>query len=206
MILSLALSLLGCAAAGSVYVDSASDDIRLLQTGDVIFQMTDSEQSIAIALASGSAATHAGIVVVESGEVTVIEAGSPVREIPIERFIRRTPIWGASRLREEVGRGDWAEGVVSFARERIGTPYDQMYKWNDDKLYCSELVWKAYLHAAEVELAPMQRVGDLNLTSGPVQALIRERMGDAGPDLEEMIVTPASLHDSDLLYEIIPMF
>ena len=30
--------------------------------------------------------------------------------------------------------------------------YDLYFEWSDDKIYCSELVWKIYKNGADIEL------------------------------------------------------
>ena len=70
-------------------------------------------------------------------------------------------------------------------------------------MYCSELVWKAFKYGADIELVTPQRVGDLALSWPPVQELIKARLHGKPLDLQEFIVTPGRLHDSDKLKTIV---
>ena len=36
-----------------------------------------------------------------------------------------------------------------------GKPYDQYFGWSDEKIYCSELVWKMYKSALGMELGKL---------------------------------------------------
>lgn len=37
-----------------------------------------------------------------------------------------------------------------------GKPYDIYFEWSDDKIYCSELVWKIYKHALDIEIGQLE--------------------------------------------------
>jgi len=194
MIFSLILSLLACNVE---HLDSTPDS-SFVRSGDVIFQVSNSSQAPAVALASGSPVTHVGLISVEGGKVTVIEAVEPVREIPIKQFIDDGGLWGVYRLKEEPTAPAWSSRVIRAARAMKGRHYDGLFQWDDQRIYCSELVWKAY-RAAGIELVKPERVGDLNLSLPPVQALIKRRVGDRKINLDEKIVTPGSLYESDKL-------
>ncbi len=189
------LSLLACDVS-LPSPEATPDEVR---SGDIIFQVSSSSQAPAVALASNSAITHVGIISVEGDKVTVIEAVEPVREIPIESFIDHNNLWGIYRLKEEPSNPSWSKKVIRSARAMKGKHYDSLFQWGDNRIYCSELVWKAYSRGAGIELSEPQRVGDLNLSLPPVQELIKKRMGGKKLNLEEKIVTPGALYESDLL-------
>jgi hypothetical protein len=77
-----------------------------------------------------------------------------------------------------------------------------LFGWSSDRIYCSELVWKAFKDGAGIELVVPERFKDLNLSSPVVKNLIKSRLGNKSLDLNEQIVTPGHLHDSDLLENI----
>lgn len=174
------------------------------QDGDILFQVSHSSQAPAVALASGSPITHTGLISVDerTGAVTVIEAVQPVREVPLATFLEHGSAWSASRLRPDaaaaLGPG-WADKVLRVARTWKGLNYDGRFEWSDSKIYCSELVWKAYTRGVGLELVTPQRVGELSLGNPLVQALVEKRTHGKGPNLEEPIVTPGALADSPLL-------
>ena len=189
------LSLLAC----DVSLPSPTPTSTEVQTGDIIFQVSSSSQAPAVALASNSPITHVGIISVVGDRVTVIEAVEPVREIPIESFIDHGSLWGVHRLKDQPKNANWSKKVIRAARAMKGKHYDGLFQWGDDRIYCSELVWKAYSRGAGIDLVEPQRVGDLNLSLAPVQSLIKRRMGGKKLNLDEKIVTPGALHESDKL-------
>jgi cell wall-associated NlpC family hydrolase len=79
--------------------------------------------------------------------------------------------------------------AVAEARRHLGKPYDAAFGWSDDRLYCSELVRKAYARGAGVELGRMERLGDLAV--GGLERELAARFSRVPRDLE--LVTPASL-------------
>jgi hypothetical protein len=193
-----AAPLLGCAPGVTDPASVAWED------GDILFQVSRSGQAPAVALASGSPITHTGLVSVDerTGAVTVVEAVQPVREVPLATFLEHGSAWSAARLRPEtaaaLGPG-WADKVLRVARKWKGLNYDARFEWSDSKIYCSELIWKAYARGVGLELVTPQRVGDLSLGNPVVQALIEKRTHGKGANLEEVIVTPGALADSPLL-------
>lgn len=193
--LILLLSLFAC----DISLPSPTPTSNEVQNGDIIFQVSSSSQAPAVALASSSPITHVGIIAVDGDRVTVIEAVEPVREIPIENFIDHSNFWGVSRLKDAPKNSNWSKKVIRAARAMKGKHYDSLFQWGDDRIYCSELVWKAYSHGAGIDLVKPQRVGDLNLSLAPVQSLIKRRMGGKKLNLDEKIVTPGALHESDKL-------
>lgn len=159
-----------------------------LRTGDLAFQTSRSEQSAGIQLATGSPWSHFGVVEVAPDGVFVVEA--------IGRVSRTR--WDAWRGR---GKGDVLvlrtrdladpalRRVVAEAKRHLGKPYDGRFGWGDDRMYCSELVWKAFARGAGVELGVKERLGDLHVAG--LERAIAARWGAVPRDL--VLVTPASL-------------
>jgi hypothetical protein len=82
----------------------------------------------------------------------------------------------------------------SFADKK----YDLWFKWSDEHIYCSELVYKIYERGAKVELMPLKQVKDYNLDSNEVQSIIKKRFGSK-IDLEEPVIAPSDLMTSPIL-------
>src|ERR1700704_3260231 len=63
----------------------------------------------------------------------------------------------------------------------LGRPYDLTFDWSDERMYCSELVYKVYDRALGINIEDLQRVGDFDLTDAVVQNKMRERYGSEVP-------------------------
>lgn len=84
-----------------------------------------------------------------------------------------------------------------------GRPYDLTFEWSDDRIYCSELVWKIYDRALGVRLAELQQIQDFNLRTPAVQTKLHERYGTRIP-LHEPVISPAAIFASRSLVTLPP--
>jgi len=83
----------------------------------------------------------------------------------------------------------------------LGKSYDAYFEWSDDKIYCSELIWKIYKRAAGVEVGKLQKMKEFDLSSEPVKEIIRERYGDDLP-VNETVISPQSIYESNLFMTV----
>jgi len=178
----------------------------LVRDGDIIFQTSQSEQSRAIQLATHSPYSHMGLVLFKDGRPFVFEAVSPgVRFTPLREWIARGE--GArfvvKRLRDASVLADpnGPSTLMKAATGLTGKPYDPYFEWSDDRIYCSELVWKAYERGLGVHLGLLLPLVSFDLTSPAVKAKLAERYGDKVP-LDERVISPASIFNSPLLQEV----
>ena len=79
-----------------------------------------------------------------------------------------------------------------------GKHYDLAFGWSDDRIYCSELVYKLFDRAMGVRIGRLQRLREFELDDPAVKAKLRERYGARVP-LDEPVVSPAAMFDSPLL-------
>lgn len=198
--------------AAAVYVTyNGPDNLeQRIQNGDIVFQTTRNEQSAAIIAATGSVITHMGIAAKdENGSVSIVETGSVVRSVPLKQWIEKGQ---AGRVAvKRVVEVDDAKGekIVAAAKSFTGRPYDAFFYMDDKRLYCSELVYKAY-KANDIAVGRVEKVADLNVDNAIAKSLIEKRMathplcakGKEGcwrKIMAEEIVTPSSIyHDESL--------
>lgn len=82
-----------------------------------------------------------------------------------------------------------------------GKNYDLTFEWSDDKIYCSELIWKIYQRAAGIEIGRLEKLSDFDLTDEAVKKKMKERYGDKIP-MDEIVISPAAIFDSELLITV----
>lgn len=81
----------------------------------------------------------------------------------------------------------------------LGKDYDLVFEWSDDKIYCSELIWKAFDRALGIQIGELQNLKEFNLSASSLQALLEARYGADNISLDNFVIsTPATFH-SELL-------
>jgi hypothetical protein len=162
-----------------------------LRTGDLVFETSTSSQSFVIQWATRSPWSHVGIVEVAPDGTYVLEAVGRVSRAPWKAWRRRAIRGGELLVLRPQGIPEaQRRAAVEVARSFLGRRYDPRFGWGDDRIYCSELVVKAYERGAGVSLGKRERLGDLRLLG--IEGAARERWG--GPIPKDLVlVTPASL-------------
>jgi uncharacterized protein YigE (DUF2233 family) len=166
-----------------------------VREGDIVVQRSTSEQSVAIAAATGSDWTHTGIVRIVDGEPWVLEATQPVK-------LTRYAVWVDRGVGDRVGvyrlleaESAWTDAAVArldaLQAQWLGLPYDARFGWGDEALYCSELVYKAYQGAVGVELGPLHPIGSYDVADPRLREAMRQRWGTVPVDLQ--VVAPSDL-------------
>lgn len=173
-----------------------------LQDGDIIFQTSRSAQSTAIRLATGSPYTHVGLIFQKDGGLYVLEAVEPVKYTSLKLWIKQGEggHYVVKRLKD-AGRLMSPDRVRTLRKEAerfLGRHYDLYFGWSDERIYCSELVWKAYERAFGIEVGNLQKLRDFNLGSEAVRQKLLERYGTQVP-LGETVISPRAIFDSSLL-------
>jgi len=162
------------------------------QVGDVLFQsLPHNELTDAIEGASKSPYSHCGIVVRRGEAWLVLEANGPgVREIELDRWIRQGRGAGFATYRFEAKYTPRIGSIIAAARKFLGKPYDIHYDMDDGKIYCSELIYKAFLDATGEELGTIRKLGELDWK--PHEAIIR-KIENGGLPLERRMITPGDM-------------
>lgn len=172
-----------------------------LINGDIIFQTSTSSQSEAIQLATNSRYSHVGIVFQKGEDWFVFEAIQPVSITPIEEWIARgkDKTYTVKRLKDkDFLDSKVANQMIAFGQSQLGKPYDLDFQWSDEKMYCSELVWKLYHEVAGVKLCALKTYSDYELGNEIVAAKIIERFGKEFP-VNEQVISPEDIFNSELL-------
>jgi len=176
-----------------------------IKNGDLIFQTSLSSQSQAIQLATNSKYSHCGIVYIENGQFYVFEAIQPVKTTPLDEWIARgkDSHYVIKRLKnaDQVLTEEILQKMKKEGEKFNGKNYDLTFEWSDDKIYCSELIWKIYQRATGIELGELQKLSDFDLTNDLVKKKIKERYGDKIPT-EEIVISPDALFESELLITV----
>lgn len=114
------------------------------EVGDIIMQRDAfTEGGGVVQLLTLSRYNHVGVVVEKQGSKFVAEAIGTVTYTPIDKFIKRGVGYKVLRPSKPLStkqKKQLSKAVSTYKGKR----YDASLSWSDNKMYCSELVFKAY--------------------------------------------------------------
>ena len=159
-------------------------DLTALQEGDILFIETESFQSKYIKWGLLSIWSHCGIAVDTPEGIQIMEADTTVRILPVERFVGKS-IGGKyiikrpeQRLTQPINKNKW-----------LGRWYDLKFSFDNEEVYCSELVWLIYKDQG-IELCKPIKIKEHIMVSVPfIQQALKER----GISPEQEAVAPCDL-------------
>lgn len=181
------------------------DKTIAFQDGDIIFQSSNSKQCEAIKIATKSEFSHCGIIFIENGKTYVYEAVQPVKMTLLKDWISQgtDSKYVVQRLKnsDKILTKEILNKMKTYGKSFNNKDYDLYFEWSDDKIYCSELVWKIYKNGANIELCQTKKLKDFNLNHPAVQQIMKERYGSKIP-YNEAVVAPSQLYESTLVQTI----
>jgi hypothetical protein len=165
-----------------------------IREGDFIFQHLPARLTRVIADITNSQYSHCGIIVKKPNGFYVLEAIGPVKETPLKEWINRgvgrriTVVRLKEQYRKDIPK------IIKTARQFMRAPYDIQYEMDDEKIYCSELIYKAALNGSGLRIGRLVRLGDLSWQ--PHEAFIRYITGGDLP-LDREMITPEDIAKSE---------
>jgi len=151
---------------------STKDELKL---GDFLFQNLDNtELSESIENATSNKEdfqiSHMGIVVFEKTGIFVIEAFDSVQKTPLALFLKRS-VYSNGKPKVIVGRlKKEYQYSIDSSIDRVcgllGKPYDKEFKLNNDKYYCSELVYESFLTKNNKPIFSVKPMSFINKSTG----------------------------------------
>ena len=174
--------------------------IPALEEGDVIFQTSETPESLALKRATHARYSHVGLVTFRDGQPYVFEAVATVRATPVSEWVAQGEgghyvvkrLVDAHQVFNPASIAEFDKEMRHF--EGKG-PYDRTFEWSDERMYSSELVWKVYERALGIRLGEPQRLRDLDLSAPELQARLAERFGNNVP-LDEPVISPQRIFES----------
>lgn len=159
------------------------------KNGDLIFQsLPQNDLVLAIEGISESPYSHCGIVVYKNSSWMVLEAIGHVKYTPLYEWVQRgrKEAFSVYRLK---GNKD-LKPFIAEAAKFLGKPYDSRYRLDDEKIYCSELIYKSYVKSNKVKLGKLKALGDM-----PWEAYKKtiRKYENGPPPLERLMITPKNL-------------
>ena len=177
-------------------------DSYIPENGDIIFHTSKSNQSKAVQAATRSPYSHMGIIYIKDKKPYVYEASRTVKVTELNEWINRgkNRKYIVKRLinSDVILTNDALNKMKEVGKLYEGKPYDLYFEWNDERIYCSELVWKIYKNALGIEVGKIEHLKDFDLSSPEVKKKLKERYGEKVPE-NEKVISPVSMFNSELL-------
>ncbi len=174
------------------FVDATKElDIK---EGDFVFQHLPGELLSVIADVTESQYSHCGIIVKKDGQFYVLEAIGPVKFTPLNQWIHRGISSKITIVRLKEQYQSQVPKIIKSSYQYLNRPYDIQYEWDDEKIYCSELIYKSVREATGLKLAEFRKLKSMNWR--PHESYIRSITGGELP-LDRMMITPEDLVQSD---------
>ena len=171
-------------------ITASTAPIKDVREGDVIFQTSLSQQSPLIQIGTRSKITHCGIVVMIDGAPYVLETLSTLVVTPLDKFVARGKngkYWLKRPKKENI--------KIKYG-SYLGRPYDLAFKLDNDKFYCSELIYDIYLKQLGIELCKLKTVDDYLILGTNRLPQIQSAMNKRGITMEQYVVAPVDVFRS----------
>ena len=172
-----------------------------VQNGDLIFQSLGGSQGNALKYALNSKINHVGMVFIVDDEVFVFEAWAKVMLTPWKKCVKRNKgKFTVKRIKnsKKIFTKDKLKKIEKYIDSAVGKNYDFTFCWDDERFYCSELIWKLYNECLNQKLGILNKIKDCNLEHPIVKKMLKERYGDNIP-LEETVVSPNEMYKAKQL-------
>lgn len=168
--------------------------------GDIIFQTTSGQTGKAIQLATHSKFNHCGILFSENNRWVVYEAVQPVKKTSLEDFNARGKS-AVKRLNNKTLSKEDVTSLKTLFKSFENKDYDEAFNWSDERIYCSELVYKLFKNSLQIELCKQRKLSDFDLSNPLVKEKLNEKYGNKIP-MNEPMVSPEDIYKSSLLVDI----
>ena len=161
-----------------------------LKEGDMIFHISQSQQSPLIQYATKSTLSHCGIIIEKKDGLYVLEATGTLRLTPLDKFINRGKgkLWWAKRVIDEP--------VKIKYKHLLGRKYDLSFKKDNYLFYCSELIYHIYKTQFNIELCEYRKVSDYNLVG------LKSKLKKRGINVNQLVVAPIDIYNSNKAHNI----
>ncbi|CAN5883731.1 hypothetical protein BH11BAC7_BH11BAC7_34570 [soil metagenome] len=177
--------------------------------GDIVMQISEDPAHLAFGTACGSKYNHAGIIFIRPRDrlYVVMEANDSVGATPLTQWVDRGQGDHVVVMRlknsNQILNEKKTEKLKKGAKEFRGKREDKFYGWSDEAFYSTELVWKMYENALNIEICVPGKLGDMNITGALLSEKMKKRYGANIPK-DEKFISPDAIYKSpklEIIYE-----
>jgi uncharacterized protein YycO len=171
------------------------------KSGDLIFQsLPHSDLVDAIEGATESKYSHVGIVIQKENQWFVREScKGVVHDTPLEEYINRGRDESIDVYRVKKEYTKHLPLFIEKSARYLGRPYDMRFSLDDEYIYCSELVYKAFRDASDIALGTLDRFGDLKWKK--YEVFIKSVENGVIPE-NRLVITPVAISKAKQLKQV----
>jgi len=168
--------------------------------GDIIFQSLPKVVDLVIAIegVTSSKYSHVGIVIKKDNKWYVREAMGVVKDTPLRSWIARGRQAGIDVYR--IKNQSEVKGLIKETNKYMGLKYDVKYKMDDEEIYCSELIYKAYKDSTNKKMGKLYSLGEMNWK--PYKKII-EKYEEGDVPINRKMITPRDLAKSKYIEKVL---
>ncbi len=152
--------------------------------GDIVFQTSKSKQAPFVMIATRSLYTHCGIIVYKNNKPYVLEASNVVKLTSIDEWFNKSRFGDCTTYRV------FDKPIKINYKKYLGQKYDISFKFNNGRMYCSELVYEIYKNQFGIELCKPRKVKDYHIFG--MKKLLKRR--HINPN--QLVVSPSDIANS----------
>ena len=178
----------------SVPVFAGGTSLDFPKEGDIVFIWSKSRQSPFVTYATGSLYTHCGIIVMKNDEMYVLEASNQVKLTPYNTFVDNARCGYYERIRII------PNNIKIDYHKYLGKKYDLQLDFNNDKMYCSELVYLIYKDQFGIELCEPKQIKEYNIFG--LGGLLKNR----NMSLDSYVVASSDIFKTEHKLSVPPLF
>lgn len=173
----------------------APDEASLIETGDLVFAECASKHARALQAVMPGEVNHVGVAFVTAKGPEILAAEEIVAQIPYDQWLRRCRPTRVviKRLRDAPTAlaKDRLRPLQQFSIGAHGRRYDLAFDWEDERLYSSEYVRKAFAEGPQIELGRMQTPAELGVAAATIED--HNRRHETKLSLQTSVVSPSSI-------------
>lgn len=177
-------------------------DIKFI-SGDLIFISNPNVPDKLMQAITKTKFSHVGIVVKEKGRPMVYYTANVVKKVTVPEFLALSVNgkYEVMRIKDTIMIAGLNNFFVEEAKKLLGNAYDTKFSWLDKEMYNTELVWKIYKRATQIELCEAKLFDKIEINDTIVKRKIKLQMGDSIPAFTKL-VSPNDLYNSTYLTKI----
>lgn len=177
--------------------------------GDIVMQNSDDPALVEFGKICGSKYNHCGLIFIRPRDhlYMVAEVKDSVRLTPLTEWVDRGVGHHVALVRLKNSNQILNEKKTERLRKSgnlfRGKKYDEMLSWSDEAVYSTEMAWKMYHSALNIDICELGKISDVHLAGTKAEEAAKKRYGNPLPPGSQFL-SPDAIYKSpkmEVIYE-----